>query len=87
MNTKTIIAAAAIAVTAALGTASVAQADPHGGVSIGFGFGNFGPSFGSSICTGLGVCAEPWVTLLARSTIPANSPRIAAVLVIPDLLA
>ena len=40
---KSAIAAAAIAVTAVLGTATAAHADPQIGVSIGFGFGDFSP--------------------------------------------
>lgn len=48
MNTKMLIASAAIAVTAALGTASAAHADPHFGFSIGIGTTGFdhGPFWG-----------------------------------------
>jgi len=43
MNTKLLIATAAIAATAALATATAAKADPYVGFSI--GFNDFGPGF------------------------------------------
>lgn len=46
MNTKMLIATAAVTLTAALGTVSTAQADPHFGFSINFGSPGFDHGYG-----------------------------------------
>jgi len=45
MFAKSLLAAAAVASTVALGTASSAKADPHISIGLGFGFGGYVPGY------------------------------------------